>query len=835
MRPFSVLVLNLLVFVPALSMAAAAPSPPPANSAENTVIREAERADVMDSYGRLPLYFIENRGQVDKSVRFYERGAGHATFFTKDGLVLALRKDAAPDGKMNAEALRLGLIGADKNATLTASSALPGHVNFFRGSDSSAWRTNVPTYGTITYNNVYKNIDVKFYGTGKNIEHDVIVRAGGDPSLVRFSYKGINGLRVTEEGDLIVDLDKGKIVEKKPIVYQVINGSKVKINSSYRLLGKEDGAYEYGFKVASYDHERDLVIDPVLDYSTYLGGSAADTANAIAVDSTGAAYVTGSTFSTDFPVLGAFQGTTAGAPDVFVTKINPTGTALVYSTYIGGSVQDQANAIAVDSSGNAYITGFTTSPDFPTVSPISAVNAGATDIFVTKIDPTGAALLYSTYLGGTFDEIANGIAIDAAGNAYVAGGTTSTDYPVASALQGVSGGLTDVFVSKIDSTGTVLAYSTYLGGAADESANAIDVDPSGNIYITGNTKSIDYPLASPIQTTLTETVWGDIFITKIASGGASMTYSTYLGGSLWESGNAIKADASGNTYVTGFSNSVDFPVASALQGALVGNNDVVLVKIDPAGSALVFSTYIGGANEDTAYALDVDATGNIFLSGTTWSTDYPMANAIQSTLSGTTDAFVTEVDPTGASISMSTYLGGSGDDNGFGLALDGSSNIYVTGETKSLDFPTDTPIQGANAGGVTDAFVSRISSVAQPAVVLTLTLDSTAVSGGTTLGYTVTVTNTTTTRQCFNYWETFTLPDASTYPVTGSLFGDIRQCLSPIASNSVHLTHNVPLSAPVGTYTFNAFLGAFTSPIPVLVDEDHANFDVNTVVAPAHR
>ncbi len=834
MRPLIFLLLQLLVFVPLVSGAAENGAATIGQSSKDAAAGGARMARVLDSYGRLPLYFVENRGQLAPQVRFYERGAGHATFFTAEGLVLSLARNTGKTASR--ETFGLSIAGAGKDTRISASEVLPGRVNYFKGGSSREWVSNLPTYRTLTYSNVYKGIDVKFYGTEGKLEHDVIVRPGADLSKVRFSYKGIKGLSVTKDGDLVIGLEDGEIIEKKPLVYQVLNGRKVEVESSYRLLGKKDGAYEYAFNVASYDRSKDLVIDPVLDYSTYLGGSAADTALAIAVDSSGAAYITGSTFSTDFPVTGAFQGVSAGAPDVFVTKINPTGTAIVYSTYLGGTNLDQANAIAVDTLGNAYVTGFTSSADFPTASPINAATAGGNDIFLTKIDPTGAALVYSTYLGGTTDDVANGLAIDAAGNVFITGSTSSVDFPVVGGVQAAAGGVLDAFVTEVNSAGTALVFSTYLGGSGDDVANALALDTSGNIYVTGNSKSIDFPLVSPIQAVLADPTWGDVFITKIATGGAAISYSTYLGGTLWDAGNAITTDASGNAYVTGFSNSADFPVASAIQSSLAGNNDVILVKVDPTGAALVFSTYIGGTDWDSGSAIALAPTGEIYLTGVTWSPDYPVASAIQSTMGGVTDAFVTEVDAAGTAIMMSTYLGGSDAENGNGLAVDASGNVYVAGDTKSLDFPTDVPIQGTNAGGVNDAFVARISSTAQPVVVLTLSPDTTFYIPGSTLGYTVTAVNTTDVQQCFNYWENFTLPNGTTYPPTDITYGPIRLCLAGMASKVVHLTHGIPPSSPLGTYTFNAYLGAYLSQDhPVLVDEDHFNFDVGTPLAPARK
>jgi len=849
MRFFVFALLQFLVFMPIASLAADNAKAPTLQKTEITV---AKKAAVAKSYGKLPLYFTENKGQVDGRVKYYEKSSGHATFFTNEGVVLALTKSIKEgkekpsplgnamkenkDKKFTTEAVRLSFIGANKTVKITSESPLPGHVNYFIGNDKTKWQSNVPTYEAVTYENIYDNIDIKFYGNNKNIEHDIIVRPGGEPSAVRFAYEGIKGLKITEDGNLRARLADGEIIEKKPIVYQVINGKRKAIHGSYRILKDEDGSFTYAYDVAAYDHTKELVIDPVLVYSTYLGGSYDDIGNDIAVDSAGNIYLTGSTLSLDFPTTGPVQGG-SGFPywkDVFVTKIDSSGSTLIYSSYFGGRLDDYSSAIAVDASGNVYITGTTSSLDFPLVSPIQATKGIVDDVFVTKIDASGSAIVYSTFLGGDYTDFGKDIAIDATGAAYVTGETQSSDFPTKNPIAGglPPGGTypPDAFVSKINPAGSALVYSTYLGGSNFDAGRGIAVDKTGAAYITGNTSSSDYPTVSAMQ--LAPGAWA-AFISKINPAGSALVYSTYLGGTSSDSGEDIEVDSSGAAYVTGSTSSSDFPLVSPIQSYTgTGYDDVFIAKVNPAGSKLVYSTCLGGSGVDRSFHIAVDSAGNAYVTGYTWSTDFPVVNPIQGVYGGGfEDAFVAVVDYSGQSFRYSTYLGGSKDEYGRGIAVDEGGNTYITGWTISQDFPLQSPLQAIKQGKILtkDAFISKIDGTPPPAVIMYINPDAPSVTRGSTLGYNVTATNTTTTRQCFNYWENVNLPGGTPYPSTGELFGPVHLCLDAGVSQTTHLTHGVPMTAPLGTYALNTYVGAYAFPgSHVVVSEAHFTFDVTT-------
>jgi len=851
----AVIILLCIIFTTPVSAAGIDSNQPSSPSLNKTSTKDnasgltkARKAEVIKTYGKLSLYFIENKGQVDGQVRFYERGGGHTTFFTGDGVVLALTKSGSrvektshnkrtKDGERKndkeaiTEALSLSFVGANKDAKITAEGRMPGHVNYFIGNDRSKWHSNIPTYEAVTYKDLYKNIDISFYGNNKDLEHDVIVRPGGDPSSVRLAYKGIKGLKITEDGDLEVSLEHGKIIEKRPLIYQEIEGRRVAVEGGYRILSDKDGAFAYGFEVASYDMTKDVVLDPVLEYSTYLGGSYDVTGSeGIAIDSAGAAYVTGYTASTDFPLVNPIQATQSGSYDAFVTKINPAGSAIVYSTYLGGSDYDYSYDISVDSAGNAYVTGYTASPDFPLINPLQDFLKGGSDAFVTKINSAGSAFYYSTYLGGNDYDYGQGISVDSAGNAYVTGLTPSSDFPIINPVQWAFGGGTeDAFVSKITPTGSALVYSTYLGGTDFDSGNSIAVDSTGAAYVTGSTTSPDFPLINPLQAILDG--GSDAFITKINPTGSALVYSTYIGGMNFDLGHDIAVDNTGAAYVTGSTTSQDFPLLNPAQWIFGGIEDAFVTKITPTGSALVYSTYLGGSDLDEGFGIAVDSAGTAYVTGYTWSNDLPLVNPIQDVMGGAFDVFVTKINPSGSNLIYSTYLGGGASEIGNSIVVDSVGAAYVTGYTSSSDFPLMNPIQGTVAFGGTDAFISKISLSPLSVVTLVITPDATSVARGSTLGYNVTATNTTATKQCFNYWENVTLPGGSTYPPYGALFGPVHLCLLPRMLLSGHLAHGVPMNAPIGAYTFNAFTGVY--PIAV-VSEAHFNFNV-TAFNPATK
>ncbi|MCP4666466.1 MAG: hypothetical protein GY849_08860, partial [Deltaproteobacteria bacterium] len=426
----------------------------------------------------------------------------------------------------------------------------------------------------------------------------------------------------------------------------------------------------------------------------------------IAVDNTGRAYVTGRCSSTDFPTAQAFQGTFGGGNrDAFITKLGPNGTALGYSTYLGGSALDQGNEITLDGSGNIYVVGRSDSTNFPTKQAFQGTNAGNQDAFIAKLDPTGATLAYSTYLGGASLDQGIGIALDGSGNVYVSGRSSSTNFPTKQAFQGTNAGNQDAFIAKLDPTGATLAYSTYLGGASLDQGIGIALDGSGNVYVSGRSSSTNFPTKQAFQGT--NAGGYDAFITKLVPSGTALAYSTYLGGGNDERGIKIAVDRSGKAYVTGITHSTDFPTKQAFQGTNAGDTDAFVTKLVPSGTALIYSTYLGGTDTDEGYGIALDPSGSAYATGKSNSTDFPTRQAFQGTNAGDYDAFITKLVPSGTALAYSTYLGGTGTDHGTRTAIDESDNTYVTGFTNSTDFPTGQAFQGANAGSY-DAFVFKI-------------------------------------------------------------------------------------------------------------------------------
>jgi hypothetical protein len=693
----------------------------------------AADARVSETYGKLQLHFEANRGQTNKDVRFLSHGPGYSLYLTSSEAVLVLARPDPGEKKRDAGstlgrgaqtpvksvALRMSLVGAAPKPPVSGLEEQPGKANYFIGKDPAKWRTNVPTYARVHYRDVYPGIDLLYYGNQRQLEYDFVVAPGGDPKKIVLGFKGADKLEIDAQGDLMLRAPGGDIRQHKPIIYQNIDGSRREIAGAY----VRKGANRVGFHVAAYDASQPLIIDPVLSYSTYLGGSRSDLGTSIAVDADGNAYVTGSSQSSDFPTsAGAFQTSFGGGnADAFVTKLNPTGSAIVYSTYLGGSGLDAARRIAVDAAGNAYVVGPTGSSDFPTTPGAlqTTFGGGYSDAFVTKLDPTGSALVYSTYLGGTNQDDGSGISVDADGNAYVTGFTVSTNFPTTTgAFQtAFRGGYGDAFVTKLDPTGSALVYSTYLGGTDSDGLgnNWITVDASGNAYVTGYTESTDFPTTmAAFQTTYGG--FGDGFVTKLDPTGSALVYSTYIGGGDLDSGIAITVDADGNAYVTGGTYSPDFPTtAGALQTNFGGGFDAFVMKLNPTGSDLVYSTYLGGSGGDAGFAIAVDTVGHAFVTGRTYSSNFPTTvTALQTTFGGDNDAFVTKLDAAGSALIYSTYLGGSGNDFGNGIAVDTqpNPNAYMTGGTSFGNFSTTTDaLQPMFAGGAFDAFVVKITDI----------------------------------------------------------------------------------------------------------------------------
>ncbi len=648
-------------------------------------------------WGEIPLSFEPNAGQAASEVRYLARGSAYTLYLTNGGTVLA-GKNQAP--------LRTRLARANLAAPVAGEGKQDSKSNYFVGNDPGKWHSSVPNYGGVRYTGLYPGIDLVYYGHDGDLEYDWIVAAGADPQKIRMSFEG--RMRIDSQGDLVIKLGKSEYRQRKPVVYQEAAGKRVQVSGRWTLHGKEAG-----FRIGAYDRGLPLVIDPVLIYSTYHGGSGLDYAYAVAVDSDGNTYVTGSAGSADFPTTSPLQNKLKGAVDVFVTKINPSGSAKIYSTFLGGGGVDGGNGIAVDSQGNAYVTGAAGSFDFPMMGAIQGTWGGSGDAFLTKIDPTGSSLVYSTYLGGNGQDYATGVALDPVGNAYIVGVTFSTNFPTVNPFQAVKGSQQDAFVAKINPSGTAWVYSTYLGGNAVDEGYGIAADASGNAYVTGYTGSSNFPLQSPLRGSNGASV--DAFVTKLNAAGSALVYSTYLGGSGTDYGTAIAVDSSGSAYVTGIVSSNDFPVVNPMQPKFGGGDDVFVTKFNPAGSSLVYSTYLGGGSVDDAYAIAVDQAGNAYVTGRTNSSDFPLTKAIQATRFAF-DMFVTELDASGSTRLFSTFIGGTGSESGRGIAVDRVGNIHVVGESTSTDFPVLSGVQMANGGGAVpqDAVVLLLGDSAPP-------------------------------------------------------------------------------------------------------------------------
>ena len=607
--------------------------------------------------------------------------------------------------------LRMRLAGARADARLRASDRLPGIVNEFHGSDPRLWRKGIPTFGRVTARGVYRGIDVAYHGRQGVLEYDFVVAPGADPSEIALGFPDARSVRVDGSGGLLVRLADVVARQPKPRVYQDVAGRRRAVDGRFAV--RADGLVT--FALGAYDHRRAVVIDPTVAYSTYLGGGGEDLAFDVVVDASHSAYLVGYSSSTDFPTANALQSMHAGGTyDVWVAKLNPAGNALVYATYLGGSADDFGRGIAVDSTGHAYVVGWTASTNFPTANALQSTNAGVTDVFVTKLDATGGALVYSTYLGGSANDYASGIAVDGSGGAYVVGHSHSSNFPVVNAIQPshAAGGFSDLIVGKLNAAGSALEYSTYLGGTQDEDEGAIAVDAGGNAYLTGRTFSTDFPTANALQAANAGGL--DVLVIKLNPAGSALVYSTYLGGSGSDYGRGIAVDTGGSAYVTGETTSTNFPTANPFQATRSGSGafttDAYATKLSPAGGALSFSTYLGGSTNDYGEGVGVDANGNAYLAGYTSSANFPTHNALQATYAGGGfDVYVTKLSVAGSGLSYSTFLGGTGTDYAYSLAVEAAGDVYLTGYTNSTNFPTVNPIQENHAGGTYDAIVVKLA------------------------------------------------------------------------------------------------------------------------------
>ncbi|MGH9178807.1 MAG: SBBP repeat-containing protein, partial [Acidimicrobiales bacterium] len=594
------------------------------------------------AYARLPMRFEPNQGQAGAGVRFLARGAGTTAYLSATESVLRAGQGEA----------RMRLVGADPDAPATTGRQLAGVANYLKG-DPRSWVTGVPGYDQVRFDDVYPGIDLVYRSAGRALKYDLVVAPGADPSRIGLDVEPAAGARIEAGGDLVIATAAGEVRHEAPVVYQPDGRQRDGVAASYSR--RPDGTF--GFRLGTYDPSRPLVIDPAVVYSTLFGGVGAESSGGIAADGPGNAYLTGQTAAADLPLAGPLQGTRLGASDAFVTKLNPAGTALVYSTYLGGSDAESGLGIALDAGGSAYVTGSTASTNFPTTPGAFQTTKGAsTDAFVAKLDPAGSALTYATFLGGGAADVGRGIAVDGAGNAYVTGEASSTNFPTAAPIQGANAGAPDAFVTRLDSAGAALTWSTYLGGGGADVGRGIALDPSANAYVAGSTSSDNFPVAAALQGT--RPGGDDGFVTKIGAAGSSLAYSTYLGGLGPDQANAVAVDAAGSAHVAGSTSSTDFPTALPIS-VRAGSSDAFVAQLTPAGNGLVHAAPFGGSAADAGTAIALDPTGTAYLAGQAApfnDDDFPTANAFRSAFGGGNDAFVAKIAPTAGALPLVTGL-----------------------------------------------------------------------------------------------------------------------------------------------------------------------------------
>ena len=595
------------------------------------------------------------------------------------------------------ERVRISFPGSDASAEPEGERRMNGATFYYVG-PSTEWHAN-ENFERIRYRRIYPGIDLVFVTNHNELEYNFEVAAGADPSVIRIRYGDLMP-RLTSDGDLEIGKGNLNIIQRRPQVVAGRTNYSPNVPCRYRVRGRE-----VFIELASYDRTLPLVIDPVLVVSTYLGGPGFDVVYGATTDTSGNLYVTGETSSGSLTNPAIPVRSTI---DVFVAKLNPSATQLIYLVYLGGSSDDSGRSIAVDTTGHAYVTGVTSSPNFPvTTGVLLAALPGTQNAFVAKLTPQGS-LQYSTYLGASGPDFGLAIAVDATGAAYVTGQTESQAFPTTpGAIQTLNaGGLSDCFVSKLNATASSLEYSTMLGGSGLDLCSGIAVDSSGAAYVTGTTYSTNFPLQAALQSGLQGTA--NVFAAKISPTGSALVYSTYVGGSSIDYGEAITVDGSGNAYVAGTTSSFDFPVtAGAFQGQLSGLSNAFAFKISPQGSSLIYATFLGGANVDVGTSIAVDTTGRTILAGHTNSSNFPIAQAYQTAIAGSNDAFASVLDPTGEILEFSTYLGGSGDDQAYAVVALPGSTLFLAGMTASTNFPTASALQAALSGGY-DGFLSEL-------------------------------------------------------------------------------------------------------------------------------
>ncbi|MEA1981019.1 MAG: SBBP repeat-containing protein [candidate division Zixibacteria bacterium] len=685
--------------------------------------------DNISSLTKSNLHFTPNHGQFEEQIKFRSETPGATIWFTQNEVYYQLSKitNTEPEpnilnefgitpnlskNKIEFLLIKSSFINSNSNPKISSSQITSHNSNYFIGNNPAKWKTDIPSYRQITYHDIYDGIDIKFYGNPSKMEYDFVVSPGSSPSQIKIQYEGVNNLTLLPNGNLQIETDFGILTENKPISFQEIDNIKIPIEGNFEIYDNNS----FGFKFESdYDPNIPLIIDPVLNYSTFFGGSGNDFARDMCIDSNGSIYITGYTTSADFPVHSAFDynydGGGTSEYDVVVFKMSATGDTLFYSTYFGGHEDSEiALSIDVDISGNIIITGQTNSDDMPFLNPFQSALSGNSDAFIMSLSEAGNDLLYSTYYGGSSDDYGSSIIFESGNIAYLAGTTTSPDLPLnGTPLSGNISGSGDAFLAKFDLSSGALSNATYLGGSQTESALSVKVGSAGNIYVSGYTISEDFPMENPIFNTYAGggTSIGDAFILIIDNTLSSLNFSTYLGGSADEVAIALSLDNNDRMYITGFTTSNNFPVYNAYDQYYNDIADAFITCIESNGDSLIYSTYLGGTEVDFGSDLTCDEFGYVFITGNTQSTNFPVLNAIDNHYNGSNDIFVTSINSTGDSLLYSTYFGGSQFESVYGIVIDTGKNVTITGYTNSSNFPIinayDDTYNSAN-----DIFIARI-------------------------------------------------------------------------------------------------------------------------------
>jgi hypothetical protein len=707
----------------------------------------AIRAPSPASYGHAALSFEPNVGQADPHVRFLVHGPGYTLFLTDHGMVVS-----APHYAATAPSTRL----TPRLSTPRVTSTSVIRLSFLGGSAHPQFQGMSKLAGKVNY--FIGNNPKKWYTSIPTYAQVTVRTVYPGISLSLYSHAGqleydwlvaphadVARIHLGVTGPGKLQIDHAGAVQLKGGVGSLIEGKPVvyqRVGGEARSIAAHYRVQQHAvqFQLGQYNHSLPLTIDPSLVYSTYLGGSTSENGRGTTVNAAGNQYVTGYTTSADFPTHTPYQGTYLGGglPMAFVTEFNPSGSALIFSTYFGGSSITESQGIALDRYGDIYITGNTSSPNMPTANALQSTFEGNYDAFITKLNPSGSALLFSTYLGGTDADIAYAVAVDRYGYAYIAGTTSSIDFPMANPLYSALASSDDAFVAKIFPDGSGLIYSTYLGGTGQDLARGIAVDAAGDAYVTGDTYSSDFPMLNANQSYTAAS--DDAFVTKLNPSGSALLFSTYLGGTYAQAGEAIALDPSGKAYVTGYTLSSDFPTLNAYQSALGASGaQNAFVTSFTASGALNYSTYLGGSGNSVGWGIAVDAAGFAYIAGQSDST-FPVVAPIQGANGGSVDAIVSRLSPSGNELLFSTYLGGSGGELATAISVDGKGYAYLTGYTNTSTFPTVVPFQATNRGASNTAFVTKLSVLGAGFAPITAPALSTLIIGGSAWGPAETVT-----------------------------------------------------------------------------------------------